>query len=169
MKKIDLLNKIANGELEDGTNIKLLEHNTDIIYRKNSNSFEFVNKGEWNDYFDQFSLDELNDEIEIIEEPKELEKITWNEKSKYKDWTTSDFDRMLMNRTEQLKKGLNKLIEKKYKVSLKKDSWEECIPKKIENIHFSVYDYQRADEYLRKIEDKFNQIIDKLNEVDVNE
>lgn len=39
--------------------------------------------------------------------------------------------------------------------------------KKIENIYFSVYDYQRTErDTLKKIEKKFNEIINKVNKLE---
>lgn len=73
IKIIDLLNKIASGELEDLTHIKNIEHNCEYIYHKKDCRFEFVKKGIWEDYFYKFDIDELNDEIEIIEEEKKIE------------------------------------------------------------------------------------------------
>ena len=73
---IELLNKIANNELEDGTHIRNIQHDCEYVYHKKDCRFEFVKKGVWEDYFYKFDISELNDEIEIIEEPKEeLEEI----------------------------------------------------------------------------------------------
>lgn len=73
MKIIDLLNKIANGELEDLTHIRNIQHDCEYIYHKKDCRFEFVKKGIWENYFYKFDISELNDEIEIIEEEKKIE------------------------------------------------------------------------------------------------
>ena len=100
MKVIDLLNKIANGE-EVPKKFKWCDD--EWVYN-NSASKNYFNDNNCEDLFTVIDGSALNDEVEIIEEDKE-----------------------------------------------------------IENIHFSVYDYQRADDYLKKIEVKFNELIDEVN------
>lgn len=75
MKVIDLLNKIANDELEDLALVKFCEHDCLTIYHKADNRFEFANKGDWEDYFYKIDIEELNDEVEIIEENKDIEEL----------------------------------------------------------------------------------------------
>ena len=54
----------------------------------------------------------FEDNIEIIEEDKEIEKIKWNEKSQCQSFMSiNKADEMLMSRSEQLKKSLNELID----------------------------------------------------------
>lgn len=79
MKVIDLLNKIAKGELEDLALVKFCEHDCLTIYHKADNRFEFTNKGDWEDYFYKIDIEELNYEIEIIEEDKKIKKISLDE------------------------------------------------------------------------------------------
>lgn len=74
MKIIELLNKIAKGELEDLTLVNFCKNNCLAKYHKTDNRFEFMNKGEWDDYFHLIDIEELNDEVEVIEEEKEIEK-----------------------------------------------------------------------------------------------
>lgn len=54
----------------------------------------------------------LNDEVEIIEEPKKIEKISWREKESLAgDFTASEKQKILARRTEKLKSSLNELID----------------------------------------------------------
>ena len=54
----------------------------------------------------------LNDEVEIIEEPKEIEKISWREKESLAgNFTASEKQEILARRTEKLKSSLNELID----------------------------------------------------------
>lgn len=70
IKIIDLLNKIANGE-EVPKKIKWLGQ---IYEYSNSNRFYYQNS--WSMYRDFYTEGNcLNDEVEIIEEPKKIEKI----------------------------------------------------------------------------------------------
>lgn len=78
MKVIDLLNKIANGEEVP----KKIKYNNKIYeyYERLENIFNYkqiVNGKYIDDYFnDNYFIDSiLNDEVEIIEEPKKIEKI----------------------------------------------------------------------------------------------
>ena len=73
MKIIDLLNKIAKGELEDLTLVHFCKNNCLTKYHKTDNRFEFMDKGEWNNYFNLINIEELNDEVAIIENLEEVE------------------------------------------------------------------------------------------------
>ena len=56
--------------------------------------------------------DFLNDEIEIIEEPKKIEKIAWRKKESLAgNFTASEKQEILTRRTEKLKSSLNELID----------------------------------------------------------
>ena len=66
MKVIDLLNKIANGE-----EVQQFEYYGGT-YRKSKKDNKYWCNGMWFD----FNIDDLNDEVEIIEEDKKLEKIS---------------------------------------------------------------------------------------------
>lgn len=106
MKIIDLLNKITNGEKFP----KKIKYQGDI-YEYDENIKIFYNEEENMELMEFIHEYDLKENIEIIEEPKELEKITWNEKSKWNGNSLNDTE-MLMSRTEQLKKSLNEIIEK---------------------------------------------------------
>lgn len=109
MKVIDLLNAIA------GTGIIPQR----IYY--NGNVYEY--DGETQNYYKSLNFTKdwligeditalLNDEVEIIEEPKKIEKITWNKKESLAgDFTTIKKQEILARRTEKLKASLNKLID----------------------------------------------------------
>ena len=56
--------------------------------------------------------DIFTDEVEIIEEDKKIEKISWSEKESLAgDFTTSKKQEILARRTEKLKASLNELID----------------------------------------------------------
>ena len=67
MKIIDLLNKIANGEEP-----KIKYDN--VILKYNKNEKRFIDKDRLNLLY-EIDFSELNDEVEIIEEDKKIEKI----------------------------------------------------------------------------------------------
>jgi hypothetical protein len=67
MKIIDLLNKIANGEEP-----KIKYDN--VILKYNKNEKRFTDKDKFNVLY-EIDFSELNDEVEIIEEDKNIEKI----------------------------------------------------------------------------------------------
>ena len=114
MKVIDLLNKIAKGE--QPKHIRVYDEDW-----------------YWNDYdgyvtkwslsttpdaqhylFSQYRLDfVLNKEIEVIEDNKKIEKISWKEKESLAGFIRNDNDKLdiLARRTEKLKKSLNEIIE----------------------------------------------------------
>ena len=110
IKIIDLLNKIANDE----------EVPKEIIYNDKTYNYVEGRKDNWkyqriensksvglledNIYFC------LNDEVEIIEEPKKIEKISWGEKESLVMYFTSS-EETLARRTEKLKSSLNELID----------------------------------------------------------
>ena len=73
MKIIDLLNKIAKGELEDLTLVHFCKNNCLTKYHKTDNRFEFMDKGDWNNYFRLIDIEELNEEVAIIENLEEVE------------------------------------------------------------------------------------------------
>ena len=56
--------------------------------------------------------DIFTDEVEIIEEPKKLEKISWSEKESLAgELTANEKQNILARRTEKLKSSLNELID----------------------------------------------------------
>ena len=106
MKIIDLLNKIAKGE------------EVPLKIKWNGDEWNYSNgasKNYFNDYEDLFSVidgSNLNDEVEIIEEDKKIEKITWEEKESMAGTLTEKQQlEILKRRTEKLKKNFNELID----------------------------------------------------------
>ena len=53
----------------------------------------------------------LDDEVEILDEPKKIEKISWGEKESLAMYFTTS-EEILARRTEKLKSSLNELIDK---------------------------------------------------------
>ena len=113
MKIIDLLNKIANNE-ELPKKIKWQGH----IYEY-SNFDRFYYKNSWSMYRDFYTEGNcLNDEVEIIEEPKKIEK--WGEGAleemeKCIDYTLEDLQkyiRILAETQNELIDEINNLKEK---------------------------------------------------------
>ena len=95
-----------------------------IIYRDKTWEYTTTVKGtgyqyyspgyqEWKTLQSQVYLEEcLNDEVEIIEEPKKIEKISWREKESLAgELTASEKQNILARRTEKLKSSLNELID----------------------------------------------------------
>lgn len=72
MKIIDVLNKQANGELENGFEFK--HNNIHYVYFKSVDDIQRLDNGTnigWNISINRH----LNDEVEVIEENKELKKL----------------------------------------------------------------------------------------------
>ncbi len=69
MKVIDLLNKIANGEEVPKKKIKYNNETFTIREEKD----DYVSEYYW--FTDRYSLLDLNNEVEIIEEDKKIEKM----------------------------------------------------------------------------------------------
>ncbi len=113
MKKIDLLNKMANDELPDKTRVIFKEHNTECIYHKDGKKFEFVNKGDWDNYFYGFDFKELDEEVEIIEDkPKKIEKLSYQQIGSWhlEQHDYIEYSRAVDKQIKQLGSKLNELI-----------------------------------------------------------
>ena len=112
MKVIDLLNKIANGEEVPK---KIAIQNEVLIY----NEDEILNLQDC--YYMVYEEDatwriwayELNDEVEILEEEKEIpEKLNWKPKeSMAGQLTQKEQIEVIARRTEKLKKEFNNLLD----------------------------------------------------------
>ena len=114
IKVIDLLNMISKGE-EVPKKIKW----ENIIYAyseydKDYLEYPFSNE-EYKGLFDMrdnILTQFLNDEVEIIEEDKKIEKISWSEKESLAgNLMASKKQEILARRTEKLKSSLNELID----------------------------------------------------------
>ena len=106
MKVIDLLNKIANGE-EVPKRIKI--NNFIYEYRDYMYCTEKANYQDIDDYlFGKWNFIILNDEVEIIEEDKKIEKIDikWD-----KDYYVLDEDNVKRYLNERDKIEMNKINE----------------------------------------------------------
>ena len=103
MKIIDILNKMANGELEDGFKFK---HDNDV-YKYNKKENKIVSDDEYGTCLGNYHIVEsiLNDEVEAIEEKKEIEELP-NELIG-DDWTyhTTEFH----NKINEVIRAINKL------------------------------------------------------------
>ena len=76
MKVIDLLNKIANGEEVP----KKIKWNDDILfYDKDSKDYCYEKDDVYTMFEDYVTSKILNDEVEIIEEPKKIEKLYFHD------------------------------------------------------------------------------------------
>ena len=107
-KVIDLLNAIAEGkELPEKFMYK-----GHLYYREKTKGICY-RCDELNEIFEEcLVLEDLNDTIEIIEEPKKIEKISWREKESLAgELTANEKQDILARRTEKLKSSLNELID----------------------------------------------------------
>ena len=123
IKIIDLLNKIANGEVVPKTILFYdREYKFDDEYKCYMHKIS-------EDIFDDFmdnndaELNEfLNDTVEIIEDNDKLEKIKWNEKeSRAGRLRTDEEIEVFARRTETLKKKIAELVEHINKIEEKLD------------------------------------------------
>ena len=102
MKVIDLLDKIANNELEENTKIKMLGSN--YVYK---NGYLTVDTKIMKEFYISQRL--LNDNVEIIEEkPKKIEEC-----KSYEDFEgIDDYIEHLRDKINKLTKAVNYLLEK---------------------------------------------------------
>ena len=108
IKVIDLLNAIAEGkELP-----KEFMYKGHLYYRQKTKGICY-RCDELNEIFEEcLVLEDLNDTIEIIGEPKTIEKISWREKESLAgEFTVNEKQDILARRTEKLKSSLNELID----------------------------------------------------------
>ena len=113
MKVIDLLNKIAKDE-EIPKKIKFKNKNYNKEFYFDGDIYKY--KDDFTEYAmtDDLSIEmTLNDEVEVIEDNKKIEKISWKEKESLAGFIRNDNDKLdiLARRTEKLKKSLNEIIE----------------------------------------------------------
>lgn len=87
-----------------------------------SSIWEYCKDGTTQDYINNYdkclmefiaiNKNGLNNEVEIIEEPKKIEKISWREKESLAgEFTANEKQNILARRTEKLKSSLNELID----------------------------------------------------------
>lgn len=117
IKISDLVNKVINREempkevLFDGNIYKWCNDIGD--YRKDGWGSCLMIRDIFNKFDRYGSLyNMLFEDVEIIEEPKKIEKISWREKESLAgDLTASEKQNILARRTEKLKSSLNELID----------------------------------------------------------
>lgn len=113
IKIIDLLNKISNDE-EVPEKIKI--NNVIYEYRGYMYCTENANYQDIEDYlFGKWNFNILNDEVEIIEEPKKIEKITVREKTlgfPNGEWTARNMDKAFAIKINELIDEIKNLKEK---------------------------------------------------------
>ncbi|MDY3132363.1 MAG: hypothetical protein SOW31_11590 [Treponema sp.] len=103
IKVIELLTKISIGEIPKKIKFK----NNIYVFKEDSYYTEFENVR----IHLQIATN-LNDEVEIIEEPKKIEKISWREKESLAgNLMANEKQEILARRTEKLKSSLNELID----------------------------------------------------------
>lgn len=111
IKVIDLLNKIANGEeVPEKVNFDgfIFEKDLETDYTC------FVKNGDFKYLLNEVFLSQLNDEIEIIEGPKKIEKITVREKTlgfPNGEWTARNMDKAFAIKINGLIDEINSLKE----------------------------------------------------------
>lgn len=100
MKIIDLLNKIANGE-----EVPKKLYYEELLWEWNGETYDDGKQCLFEDYIDKRYVitDILNDEIEIIEEEKEIEKLDITDRRKWEDCTPL---------TVEIMAKINELIDK---------------------------------------------------------
>ena len=111
IKIIDLLNKIADGK-ELPKKFMCKGH---LYYREKTKGVCY-RCDELNEIFEEcFVFEDLNDTIEIIEEPKKIEKITVREKTlgfPNGEWTARNMDKAFAIKINELIDEINILKEK---------------------------------------------------------
>lgn len=113
MRVIDLLNKIAKGELEDLTLVHFCKNNCLTKYHKTDNRFEFMDKGDWNNYFHLIDIEELNEEVAIIENLEEVEYKEYEELEELEIQHIEDTQHLIMKDTiNALIRNQKKIIER---------------------------------------------------------
>lgn len=111
------------GLVKDGKAPKKIKYEDEIYEYKNNIENGFIDyvgiEKETNVKFylssyigNNYINDIFTDEIEIIEEPKKIEKISWSEKESLAgNFTANEKQEILARRTEKLKSSLNELID----------------------------------------------------------
>ncbi len=115
MKVIDLLNKIANGEIPKKIVINDRTYTHDGIDYKREDDGEYLFE-----VFLEITTEDFNREVEIIEEDKKIEKIDlseWSEITYSEDWKMleRDFNRnacCFVNKINEIIDKINSMEEK---------------------------------------------------------
>ena len=110
MKIIDLLNKIANGEevpkiIKLNGNIYDYEPESQDYYNRSNLRYKYL----FDEWFHISKV--LNNEVEILDEPKKIEKITVREKTlgfPNGEWTARNMDKAFAIKINEIIDRLNK-------------------------------------------------------------
>ena len=108
MTIVELLDKMARGEISTETKIKY-ENAKNKHY--DWQSLDFIIYNEWSERCESEFIDFLNDEVEIIEEPKKIEKLKPVRGSDLTDLTNKDIV-LKNNALIELCKTLNNINNK---------------------------------------------------------
>lgn len=108
MKIIDILNKKANGTLEDGFEFRF-KH---FYYKYHKANDSFYNCENRNIFGYEFCVDErLNEEVDVIEENKEIEEFTSTVESYHSKDTICQYCNAQTAKINKLIRAVNKLIK----------------------------------------------------------
>lgn len=108
------------GLVKDGKAPKKIKFNYSIYEYKWSNAYQekcYVNGDNYRLWENLNLNSDLNDEVEIIEEPKKIEKITVREKTlgfPNGEWTARNMDKAFAIKINELIDEINDLKENKY-------------------------------------------------------
>lgn len=112
------------GLIKDGKAPKKIRYNNEIW--KYDDKLETYDNDDYDNdlleklFYELYISDFINNEVEITEEPKKIEKISWNEKESLAEYlTASKKQEILARRTEKLKTSLNELIDEINKLKVK--------------------------------------------------
>lgn len=109
MKVIDIINKIADGTLEDGFRFKIRNSYNTFVYSKEGNIIYCENGYE--DFWEEYCIESiLNDEVEVIKESKEIEELD----------TTKTFDSTMQDVFEwnnEMEEKINELVRAVNKIN----------------------------------------------------
>lgn len=105
------------GLVKDGKAPKRIKYNDKFwCYSNSIQDYDCLNATNYllGGLFNNLTIDTfINNEVEIIEENKNIERISWNEKESLSgNLTAIKKQEILARRTEKLKKVLNQLIDK---------------------------------------------------------
>ena len=109
MKLINVLNKMANDELPDGTLIRAKKglYWAEIKVRKEDNDSERKIKNEY--ILKMMDIVGLNGEVEVIVEDKEIEKNKTSVNKNYIGWTSNE--KVIVENIKKLEDKINEIID----------------------------------------------------------
>ena len=111
MKIIDLLNKIANGEIP----IKIKYKNKIYIYQEDEQDYADMEDGYYNWLLsDSTDMSFLNEGVELIEDEIDIDNIEELTQNCFDDWTEAKKINELVQAVNQLNKEIKELKSKEY-------------------------------------------------------